>query len=189
MKIQALALIPPTGAQEAPKVTPELLASSLAKYSRSNKGITSILEEIDWSNPDSAVDRIFKFVDYGHASIAGLTGSIPITIDGCSMFLAYKLFELIPLCDGQESSTRYIKMNESSILAPEVLGISDALREEWGSFMKLAFEVYQETYQELDKLATERPELIQYPEGVDEKVKNRFFDVFSGMSLLCTLPF
>ena len=46
------------------------------------------------------------------------------------MFLAYKLFEIIPFCDGQASSTRYIKMNESSILAPEGLSIPDALREE-----------------------------------------------------------
>src|SRR5512136_2338120 len=101
MKVTGLALCPPPGAQNNPTVTPELLASCLARYSRSNKGIDSILASIDWNDPDASVDRIFKFVDYGHASIGGMTGGIPIVVDGCSMFLAYRLFELAQQCDGQ----------------------------------------------------------------------------------------
>src|SRR5438552_8169414 len=39
MKVTALALVPPLSAIDCPRVTPELLASSLARYSRSNRGI------------------------------------------------------------------------------------------------------------------------------------------------------
>jgi hypothetical protein len=100
MKITGISICPPQGAKENPSVTPELLASCLARYSRSNKGIDAILGSIDWSDPDRSVDSIFRFVDYGHASIGGMTGSIAMVVDGCSMFLAYKLFELSPYADG-----------------------------------------------------------------------------------------
>ena len=43
MRITGLALVPPPTAHDLPKVTPELLASVLARYSRSNEGIGNIL--------------------------------------------------------------------------------------------------------------------------------------------------
>ena len=43
MRITGLALVPPPTAADLPKVTPELLASVLARYSRSNEGIANIL--------------------------------------------------------------------------------------------------------------------------------------------------
>ncbi len=94
MRITALALVPPPSAADLPKVTPELLASVLARYSRSNEGLASILAKVDLANPDASIDRILKFVDYGHASIGGLTGGLAVAIDGVSMWLAYKLFEI-----------------------------------------------------------------------------------------------
>src|SRR4051812_35807914 len=39
MKVTGLAIVPPPTAADLPKVTPELLASVLARYSRSNEGI------------------------------------------------------------------------------------------------------------------------------------------------------
>ena len=74
MKVTGLAIVPPPTAAELPKVTPELLASVLARYSRSNEGIGKILGKVDLANPDASIDRILNFVDYGHASIGGLTG-------------------------------------------------------------------------------------------------------------------
>jgi len=71
MRITGLALVPPPSAADLPKVTPELLASVLARYSRSNEGIGAILSKVDLANPDASIDRILKFVDYGHASIGG----------------------------------------------------------------------------------------------------------------------
>jgi hypothetical protein len=58
-----------------------LLASVLARYSRSNEGIGAILSKVDVANPDASIDRILKFVDYGHASIGGLTGGLAVALD------------------------------------------------------------------------------------------------------------
>ena len=58
MKVTGLALIPPPTAAEAPRVTPELLASVLARYSRSNEGLAKILERVDLANPDETLNRI-----------------------------------------------------------------------------------------------------------------------------------
>jgi len=173
MKVNVLAICPPKTDEKLREVTPELLASSLAKYSRSNQGIDAILDKIDWDDPDASVDRIFKMVDYGHASIGGMTGGIPITVDDCSMFLAYKIFEISNLVDGQESSTRYIKMNSESLVDPEELGIPEDQREEWTRLMSQAFDHYNHFYEKLDKVATENPELIRFPEGTPEKMANR----------------
>src|SRR5580700_6521634 len=68
IKVTGLALVPPPSASDLPKVTPELLASVLARYSRSNEGIAAILAKVDIANPEASIDRILKFVDYGHAS-------------------------------------------------------------------------------------------------------------------------
>src|ERR1700709_2013755 len=114
MKVTGLAIVPPPAAADLPKVTPELLASVLARYSRSNDGIAKILEKVDIANPDESLDRILKFEDYGNASIGGLTGGLSIAIDDVSMWLAYKIFEIAQMADGQESSTRYITMRPRS---------------------------------------------------------------------------
>lgn len=173
MNVKGIAICPPPGAAQNPSVTPELLASCLARYSRSNKGIESILQSIDWSDPDKSVDSIFKFVDYGHASISGMTGGIAMVIDNCSMYLAYKLFELAQLCDGQESSTRYIKLDASSLSHPDEIGIPPQLAAQWQKCMELSFEIYQELYALLDTTAKENPSVIRYPEGAGEKVIER----------------
>jgi thymidylate synthase ThyX len=162
MNIKGIAICPPPGAAQNPSVTPELLASCLARYSRSNKGIDSILQSIDWNDPDKSVDSIFKFVDYGHASISGMTGGIAMVIDNCSMYLAYKIFELAQLSDGQESSTRYIKLDASSLPHPDEVGIPPQLADQWQSCMELAFQIYQDLYVSLDVKAKENPSIIRY---------------------------
>jgi thymidylate synthase ThyX len=170
MKVTGLALCPPPAASQNPKVTPELLASSLAKYSRSNKGIDSILSGIDWNDPDKSVEAIFKFVDYGHASIAGLTGGIAMAIDGCSMFLAYKLFELAQLSDGQESSTRYIELSPQGLPSADELGIPTKLQAEWSAVMAESFAMYKELYTSLDAQAQANPDVVRFPKGASDKV-------------------
>jgi thymidylate synthase ThyX len=170
MKVTALAITPPPSANGNPRVTPELLASSFARYSRSNKGIEAILATIDWEHPDKSVDAIFRFVDYGHASIGGLTGGIAIAIDNCSMLLAYKLFELAQLGDGQESSTRYITMSATNLPTPEEIGIPDHLTTAWQELMTNAFALYKEVYSELDSQAAAQPELVRVPKDADSKV-------------------
>ncbi len=173
MKITGISIVNPKAANGNPKVTPELLASCLAKYSRSNEGIEDILSGIDWENPDDSVDRIFKFVDYGHASIGGMTGGIPICLDGITMMLAYKIFELSNQVDGQESSTRYIELDESSLATPRSLGIPKELREQWTSTMTEAFAIYKEIYKELDEKARLDPDSTNIPKDAPPKVRER----------------
>lgn len=173
MKITALGICPPPAAKDNPVVTPELLASTLARYSRSNRGIENILQSIDWNNPDRSVDAIFRFVDYGHASIAGMTGGIPVVIDGCSMLLAFKLFEIAQLCDGQESSTRYIKLDSSMLPLPEEIGIPAHLADAWRKLMHSSFSCYRELYDRLDAEAKADPSVVRIPGSADEKTITR----------------
>lgn len=173
MKVTGLAIVPPPSADQNPKVTPELLASVLARYSRSNEGLAAILEKVDIANPDASIDRILKFVDYGHASIGGLTGGIAVAVDDVSMWLAYKLFEISQMADGQESSTRYITMSSSNLPDPEEIGIPADLAGRWRDLMTGCFDAYNREYQRLDALATEQPELVRLPEGAKPAVAKR----------------
>src|SRR5476651_2011931 len=138
MKATGLALVPPPSASGLPQVTPELLASVLARYSRSNQGIAAILAKVDLANPDASIDRILKFVDYGHASIGGLTGGLAIALDDVSMWLAYKIFEIATMSDGQESSTRYITMDAANVPTAAELGIPDDLAGRWNEVLARA---------------------------------------------------
>jgi len=173
MKVTGLALVPPPSASDLPKVTPELLASVLARYSRSNEGIASILAKVDVSNPEASIDRILKFVDYGHASIGGLTGGLAVALDGVSMWLAYKLFEIAQMADGQESSTRYIAMDPANIPGAEELGIPDDLAPRWRGIIARSFEAYNAEYARLDALSVAEPGRIRIPSGAKPAVVAR----------------
>ncbi|MGA2693409.1 MAG: FAD-dependent thymidylate synthase [Opitutaceae bacterium] len=173
MKVTGLALVPPPSASDLPKVTPELLASVLARYSRSNEGIASILAKVDVSNPEASIDRILKFVDYGHASIGGLTGGLAVALDGVSMWLAYKLFEIAQMADGQESSTRYIAMDPANIPGAEELGIPDDLAPRWRDMIARSFEAYNAEYARLDALSVAEPGRIRIPGGAKPAVVAR----------------
>ncbi len=167
MKITGLAVVPPPTAADLPKVTPELLASVLARYSRSNDGLDFLLSKVDLAHPDESIDRILKFVDYGHASIGGLTGGLAIALDGVSMWLAYKLFDISQMADGQESSTRYIGMDVANLSTPAELGIPEELAPQWIDVMARAFAAYHAEYARLDALAQAEPARVRVP--VDAK--------------------
>ena len=163
MKITGLALVPPPSAADLPKVTPELLASVLARYSRSNEGLAAILAKVDIANPDASIDRILKFVDYGHASIGGLTGGLAIALDDVSMWLAYKIFEIATMADGQESSTRYITMDAANVPSAEELGVPSDLAGRWREVLDRSFAAYQQEYARLDALAVAEPQRVRVP--------------------------
>lgn len=173
MKVTGLALVPPPTAAEAPRVTPELLASVLARYSRSNEGLAKILERVDLANPDESIDRILKFVDYGHASIGGLTGGLGVAIDHVSMWLAYKIFEISTMADGQESSTRYITMDAANLPAAEELGVPADLAPRWRELMARAFEAYHAEYARLEALGLAEPERVRVPKDARPAVVTR----------------
>ncbi len=161
MKVTGLALVPPATAAGSPQLTPELLASVLARYSRSNEGLAKILEKVDLAQPDESIDRILKFVDYGHASIGGLTGGLAVAIDGVSMWLAYKLFEISPMADGQESSTRYLAMDAANLPTADELGLPGDLAGRWRDLMARAFAAYHAEYARLEALGRAEPERIR----------------------------
>ena len=173
MRITGIALVPPPTAADCPKVTPELLASVLARYSRSNEGIQAILAKVDLANPDASIDRILKFVDYGHASIGGLTGGLAVALDDVSMWLAYKIFEIAQMADGQESSTRYITMDASNLPTAEALGIPADLAGRWSDVMARAFAAYHAEYERLDALATAEPQRVRVPAEAKPAVVTR----------------
>ncbi len=173
MKVTGLALVPPPSAAGLPQVTPELLASVLARYSRSNQGIAAILEKVDLANPDSSIDRILNFVDYGHASIGGLTGGLAVALDDVSMWLAYKIFEIATMADGQESSTRYITMDAANLPAADELGLPADLAPRWRDVMARAFAAYHAEYARLDALAVANPALVRLPPGAKPAVVTR----------------
>jgi thymidylate synthase ThyX len=173
MRITGLALVPPPTAADLPKVTPELLASVLARYSRSNEGLAAILSKVDLANPDASIDRILKFVDYGHASIGGLTGGLAIALDDVSMWLAYKIFEIATMADGQESSTRYITMNADNVPTAAELGIPDDLAERWRQVVADGFAAYNAEYARLDALALAQPNLVRLPPDAKPAVVTR----------------
>ena len=161
MKVQGIAVSSNPNVKY--NVSNELLAAVLARYSRSNEGIEKIMSQVDNSDHEKSVDRIFKFIDYGHASIGALTGGIAIAIDNVSMWLAYKLFEICQLADGQESSTRYIKMDESSLPSAHDIGIPEDLAPAWNDLLSRCFKAYHDESEKLSKLAQEEPERIRLP--------------------------
>ena len=173
MKVTGLALVPPPAAADLPQVTPELLASVLARYSRSNEGLAKILAKIDPAHPDESIDRILKFVDYGHASIGGLTGGLAVAVDNVSMWLAYKLFEISPMADGQESSTRYITMEATNLPSPTELGMPDDLAPRWQDLMARAFAAYHAEYARLEALGMAEPARVRVPKEAKPAVVAR----------------
>lgn len=189
MRITGLALVPPPTAADLPQVTPELLASVLARYSRSNEGIHAILEKVDVTNPDASIDRILKFVDYGHASIGGLTGGLAIALDGVSMWLAYKLFEIATMADGQESSTRYITMEPTNLPTAEELGVPADLVARWIDIMRDAFASYHGEYNRLDALGAAEPQRVRVPAGAKPAVVTRLRKNFALDRARYFIPF
>ncbi len=173
MKVTGLAIVPPPAAAALPKVTPELLASVLARYSRSNDGLAKILEKVDLANPDESIDRILKFVDYGHASIGGLTGGLAVALDDVSMWLAYKIFEIAQMADGQESSTRYITMAATNLPTAAELGLPADLAARWADVMARAFAAYHAEYARLDTLGQAEPNRVRLPKDAKPAVVTR----------------
>jgi thymidylate synthase ThyX len=142
-----------------PALTPELLAATGARYSRSNDGLEAILSKIDPNNLSKSVDSIFRMVDYGHQSIADMV-PVAMFIDEISIFLAYKIWSLCPTAGGQESSTRYIKMSAEDVISPEVLGIEPSRREEWKDHIRQSFSNYQSALTLWEESIQKHPELI-----------------------------
>lgn len=166
MRVTLVSLRPTAAAEKAsrPALTPELLAATGARYSRSGAGLDAILARIDPADPDRSVDTIFRMIDYGHQSIADMA-PVAIFIDGISIWLACRVWSLAPLAGGQESSTRYIRISADGLVDPRSLGIPEALQAAWQEAMGRAFDLYAALLDGWQRLAREAPEHLPLPPG------------------------
>ncbi len=164
MKVTQVAVRPTEASNGAgrPALTPELLAASGARYSRSNDGLEAILSKIDPTNLDKSVDSIFRMIDYGHQSIADMA-PVAMFIDRVSIWLAYYVWTLCPTAGGQESSTRYIRLNADELAAAERLGIPGEQAAAWHDSMSRAFEAYQTSLTIWEEIAAEDPSVARIP--------------------------
>jgi thymidylate synthase ThyX len=96
-----------------------------------------------------------------------------VALDGVSMWLAYKLFEIAQMADGQESSTRYITMDASQVPSAEELGVPEDLADRWRSVIARSFAAYHAEYARLDALATAEPERVRLPADAKPAVVTR----------------
>lgn len=178
MQVTSVSILPTEAAQVAgrPALTPELLAASGARYSRNNEGLEAILAKIDPDNLDKSVDGIFKMIDYGHQSIADMV-PVSMFIDDLSIFLAYLIWSWCPTAGGQESSTRYLKMDRSSLVDPALFGLPENKHNQWYTFMDDCFDAYGSTLELWERVGTENPELTNIPKRLlddsSEKVQKQ----------------
>ncbi len=150
-----------------PELTPELLASCAARYSRNNEGLEAILAKIDPENMDRSVDSIFKMIDYGHQSIADMV-PVAMFLDEVSIFLAYLIWSVCPTAGGQESSTRYIRLSSDGLVAPEEFGLAPEDHAEWHAFMKQCFEAYETSLGHWEEICSRNPDLTRIPKHLLE---------------------
>jgi thymidylate synthase ThyX len=165
MRVQQVSII---ATDEAKKInciglTPELLAATGARYSRSNDGLQAITSKIDWANTNKSVDSIFRMVDYGHASIADMA-PVAMFIDEISLFAAYFLWANCPTASGQESSTRYIKMDKAGVMDPKELGIRN--EKSYYKHIEKAFKHYETALNIWTGVANSNPSAMKIPQEV-----------------------
>ena len=167
MKVTLVSLAPTAAAQIAgrPALSPELLAATGARYSRSDEGLEAILARIDPAQPEKSIDGIFRMVDYGHQSIADMA-PVALFLDGLTLWLAYFVWSLCPTAGGQESSTRYIKMSMDGLADPASLGIRADRTKEWRAVMGTSFDAYHEALAIWEGLVAARPALARIPSSL-----------------------
>jgi len=172
VRVTLVSLRPTEAASHRPALTPELLAATGARYSRSNDGLEAILARMDPADAEASVDRIFKFVDYGHASIADMA-PVALFIDDVSLWLAYLLWTISPVAGGQESSTRYLRLDRTALVPPSVLGIAEVDRARWLARMDRAFAAYQTALAYWEDVGKRAPERMRIPAGTPPKAVER----------------
>ena len=169
MKATLVSTKPTQAATQAgrPALTPELLAASGARYSRSAEGLEAILARIDPENPEASAEALFRFVDYGHASIADLA-PVAIFMDGVSILLAALVWNLCPTAGGQESSTRYINYANARGQESQALGVPQVLADEWRGAVESSFAAYERAVQSWSQVGEAMPTLTRIPRSLLE---------------------
>jgi hypothetical protein len=170
------------------EMSPEMVAAIFARYSRQGEGLNAILTQLENTPKDKFEESVWKFLDYGHASIGGLTGSIPTGIDNVSMLSPYLAFFLQPKQDGQETSTRYVEFKPEGLATPDSFGIPERFHDRWYETMLDGFDINKKLVGKLNKLAEESPELTRIDTSLPAKVQSRMRKNFGFDRARYTIP-
>ena len=149
------------------------MALVAAKYSRNNKGLDEILSKVDLKDNSFGESLTKLVVDFGHQSVKELTNTFGISLEGITNFAASEIFRESPCGSGIESSTRYIKMNSSSLPDPISLGIPEKYADEWYSIMTDAYKYYDFSCKYFNDLAKNHPERLRIPNDLPDNVRLR----------------
>jgi thymidylate synthase ThyX len=89
-----------------------------------------------------------------------------MSLDGVTILLAYELFRLCPQAGGQESSTRYIKMDSEGVASPEALGMFPEIKDVYYGHVGRAFARYEQALMIWESVAKERSDLVRIPDAL-----------------------
>lgn len=170
------------------EMSPEMVAAIFARYSRQGEGLDAILDQLERTPPEKFEESVWKFLDYGHASIGGLTGTIPVGMDKVSMLSPYLAFLLQPKQDGQETSTRYVEFNAEGLAGPESFGIPERFHQKWHDVMLKGFDINKKLVTKLNELTIESPELTRIDQNLPPKVQERMRRNFGFDRARYTIP-
>lgn len=180
MRALATFFRPPAGIGDTrPSFSPELNASVAARHSRAPEGLDHILQMIDKApSEDAAIDTVFKHVDYGHRSICDMA-PLSIHIEGISVWMAELIWTLVSTGGGQETSTRYSKMDAGDTYMPDsFIGI---LKAQHNEVLARAIETYEMAVKFWEQVALGYPTMVgltgdEPPSKADRFRRNFVFD-------------
>jgi len=93
---------------------------------------------------------------------------VALFIDDISILLAYLGWGWCPTAGGQESSTRYIRLDPSSLTAPDLLGVPEEDQPVWRDFMRQSFDAYSSALDYWEAVGRANPELTRIPHDLIE---------------------
>jgi thymidylate synthase ThyX len=154
-------------------LNPEDVAMLQALYSRSAESVDTHLEKVRRVGSGKFMENFV--VGYGHKSIADC-GSTTIFIEDVSM-LAAKAIQDWPLYNGQETSSRYVKMGLRRIEDPVGSSRSGEILRRWMEFYKASHEPTVQLIREKYPPTSEDLKTEKTRENYERAVNARSFDI------------
>lgn len=172
MKATVAFIGPPANPANRPVLSPELGAAVAARHSRCDDGLAKILEIVDsCPNQDTAIDRIFNMVDYGHRSVADMV-PISVHLEGVSLWLVEMIWGLVHTGGGQETSTRYCELKPDEMYRPPFSHPED--EKDWDFIVGRAVSAYNAAWEFWMAVANVAPEMVGITGDIDPKKAERF---------------
>ena len=149
-----------------------LQAYSGARFSRNPLGTLAIFQEIVDKSIDSE-KRLVNIANYGHASVAEMTGFIPIYVDNTPDSIAVLIFNESSFGSGQHGSTRYI--NFGDITPVELRDYLDADRE----YASLPIDIFTQTNGEYLFVNSK---FIEYQKRINDLFNSWYTKIYDAFS-------